>query len=162
MCREAAESSNHIFLHCPIAASLWVYVLVRFKAEWIIPGLVKSLLEAWPFQSFLNLNHISLEVWRLLPFAIYWTVWKSAKRIFEGRAAPFHKMVRSVLLKLFEWLLDGLPGFNIQDSSCFLVLAPCLEHLSCAQAGGCIFFPCSSNKVPYLKKKKKGIFLVLC
>lgn len=34
MCHVAEETSGHLFIHCPIAGSLWENMLERFDAKW--------------------------------------------------------------------------------------------------------------------------------
>ena len=47
MCCCDGESMDHLLLHCPVAHSLWVHILQVFGIQWVVPGLVKSLLFCW-------------------------------------------------------------------------------------------------------------------
>lgn len=58
-----------------------------------------------PHQSFNNLNQLGLEMWKLIPVAICWTIWEEHNQhTFNGLSAPLSKLVDSILSKIFEWL----------------------------------------------------------
>ena len=42
-----AESVDHLLLFCPIAHSLWMYMLRLLGINWVMPGSVKDLLFCW-------------------------------------------------------------------------------------------------------------------
>ena len=44
LCCCNAESMDHLLLFCPIAHSLWMYILWLFGMEWVILGSVVDLL----------------------------------------------------------------------------------------------------------------------
>ena len=47
LCCCNAESVNHLLLFCPIAHSLWMYMLRLFGIDWVMPGAIKDLLLCW-------------------------------------------------------------------------------------------------------------------
>ena len=47
MCCCFAESVGHLPIHCPVAYSLWVQMLQAFGIQWVMPGLVESLVSCW-------------------------------------------------------------------------------------------------------------------
>lgn len=50
-CKEAAESSSHLFIHCPVVAKLWILFLVHFGVSWVQPSCARGLLTSWSAQS---------------------------------------------------------------------------------------------------------------
>ena len=44
MCCCNEESVDHLLLFCPIAHSLWTYMLRLFGIDWVMPGSVADLL----------------------------------------------------------------------------------------------------------------------
>ena len=47
LCYNNAESMDHLFLFCPIAHSLCMYMIWLFGIEWVMPGSVVDLLFCW-------------------------------------------------------------------------------------------------------------------
>ena len=47
LCCSNTESVDHLLLLCPIAHSLWMYMLRLFGIEWVMPGSVVDLLFCW-------------------------------------------------------------------------------------------------------------------
>ena len=47
LCCCNAESMDHLLLFCPIAHSLWMYMLRLFGIDWIMLGSIKDLLFCW-------------------------------------------------------------------------------------------------------------------
>ena len=72
MCYCFAESMDHLFIHCPVAYSLWVQMLQVFGIQWIMPGSVESLVSCcccnW-------LGKFSLDIWNMVPSCLMWVVW---------------------------------------------------------------------------------------
>ena len=44
LCCCNAESMDHLLPFCPIAHSLWMYMLLLFGIDWVMPGSVENLL----------------------------------------------------------------------------------------------------------------------
>ena len=44
LCCNNVESVDHLLLFCPIAHSLWMYMIRLFGIEWVMPGSVVDLL----------------------------------------------------------------------------------------------------------------------
>ena len=47
LCCCNAESMDHLLLFCPIAHSLWMYMLRLFGIDWVVLGSIKDLLFCW-------------------------------------------------------------------------------------------------------------------
>ena len=70
MCCCDGELMDHLLLHCP-THSLWVHILQVFEIQWVMPGLVKSLLFCW--RHFLGIHN--LYIWNLVLGCLIWIVW---------------------------------------------------------------------------------------
>lgn len=113
MCREANETSSHLFVHCKMAAALRDYMLVWFKVYWVVPRSMRVILSSWQHQSFSNINELGKGEWNLIPAAVCWTIGKLAiiasLMICKGEwnlipsLTPLPKMVDSILSKIYEW-----------------------------------------------------------
>ena len=77
MCCCNEESMDHLFIHCPVAYSLWVQMLQVFGIQWIMPGSVESLVSCcccnW-------LGKFSLDIWNMVPSCLMWVVWLERNR----------------------------------------------------------------------------------
>ena len=58
-----AESVDHLLLFCPIAHSLWMYMLRLFRIDWVMPGSIEDLLFCW----FHWLEKHNSDIWDLVP-----------------------------------------------------------------------------------------------
>ena len=65
------ESVDHLLLFCPIALSLWMYMLRLFGINWVMPGSVMDLLFCW----YHWLGKHSSDIWDLVPGCVMWTIW---------------------------------------------------------------------------------------
>ena len=80
MCCCNAESVYHLLLFCPIAHSLWMYMLWLFGIDWVMPDSVVDLLFCW----YHWLGKHSSDIWNLVPSCLMWTIWtKRNRRSFE-------------------------------------------------------------------------------
>ena len=70
LCCSNAESIDHLLLLCPIAHSLWMYMLWLFGIEWVMPGSVVDLLFCW----YHWLGKHSSNIWDLVPGCLMWTI----------------------------------------------------------------------------------------
>ena len=62
MCYCNTEFVDHLLLFCPIAHSLWMYMLRLFEIDWVMPGLVVDLLFCW----YNWLGKHSSDIWNLV------------------------------------------------------------------------------------------------
>ena len=76
LCCCNAESMNHLLLFCPIAHSLWMYMLRLFGIEWVMPGSVADLFFCW----YHWLGKHSSNIWDLVPGCLLWTIWTERNR----------------------------------------------------------------------------------
>ena len=71
LCCCNAESVDHLLLFCPIAHSLWMYMLQLLGIVWVMSGLVEDLLFCW----YHWLGKHSSDIWDLVPGCLMWTIW---------------------------------------------------------------------------------------
>ena len=82
MCCYDGESVDHLLLHCPVAHSLWTFMLQAFGVHWVMPGSVAGLLSCW--HQWLG-KHNS-DIWNLVPGCLMWIVWlERDHRSFENK-----------------------------------------------------------------------------
>ena len=67
---------DHLLIHCPVAYSLWMRMLQVFGIQWVMPGLVKSLLFCW-YNWF---GKFSLDIWNMVPGCLMWVIWMERNR----------------------------------------------------------------------------------
>ena len=49
MCHWNEKTVDHLLLYCPVAHSLWVYMLQIFGIHWVMLGSMESLVYCWSF-----------------------------------------------------------------------------------------------------------------
>ena len=121
LCCCNAESMNHLLLFCPIAHSLWMYMLRLFGIEWVMPGSVADLLFCW----YHWLGKHSSNIWDLVPGCLLWTIWTERnRRSFEDEEKTVVQLLEHCQRTLFDWsrcwgysdcstLLDFLSSISI-------------------------------------------------
>ena len=121
LCCCNAESMNHLILFCPIAHSLWMYMLRLFGIEWVMPGSVADLLFCW----YHWLGKHSSNIWNLVPGCLLWTIWiERNRRSFEDEEKTVVQLLEHCQQTLFDWsrcwgysdcstLLDFLSSISI-------------------------------------------------
>jgi len=83
--------------------------------SWVQPGKVKEVLVAWRRRM---KKSLAFGVWKLIPLAIWWSVWKERnRRIFEGKDLSLHEFKLYFLRMLYSWSqpLDGSANLTFVD-----------------------------------------------
>jgi hypothetical protein len=81
LCKNDAESVDHLFLHCKLAKELWDSVLSSFGVSWVMPCQVRMLVDCW--QGGLGRQRNSL-IWKVIPHCLMWCLWRERNlRSFE-------------------------------------------------------------------------------
>ena len=94
------ESVDHLLLFCPIAHSLWTYMLRLFGIDWVMPGSVVDLLFCW----YHWLGKHSSDIWDLLPGCLMWTIWTERnRRSFEDEGKTVVQLLELCQRTLFDW-----------------------------------------------------------
>ena len=100
MCCRNEETMDHLLLHCPVAHSLWVYMLQIFRTQWVMPGSVESLMYCWSF----GLGNFSLDIWNMIPGCLMWIVWTERnRRSFEDTEKSLVQLQALCQKTLFDW-----------------------------------------------------------
>lgn len=108
LCCSDAESSGHLFLHCPWVVPLWSYFIGRFSVVWMQSCSLKDLLSSWQFQSIRAESVQSRELWMLILAAVCWLVWEERnRRTFEDQSRLSRIIIDTILSILYEWLFAG-------------------------------------------------------
>ena len=126
-----AEFVDHLLLFCPIAHSLWMYMLWLFGIVWVMPGLVDDLLFCW----FHWLGKHSSDILDLVPGCLKWTIQSERnQRAFEDEGKIVVQLLEFCQRTLFDWsrcwgfsdcssLTDFISSIRIDQglflSSCF-------------------------------------------
>ena len=90
---------DHLLISCPVAHSLWMYMLRLFGIDWVMLGSVIDLFFCW-YQWFGKHNS---NIWNLVPGCLMWNIWA------EGNRCSFEDMTKSLdqLLDLYSRTLFG-------------------------------------------------------
>ena len=64
LCKKNGETTDHLFLHCPVAQELWNMVWSLFGVYWVMPCGVVDLLASWLGK--LNRHSSCFGVWSLI------------------------------------------------------------------------------------------------
>ncbi|KAF5198928.1 hypothetical protein FRX31_011489 [Thalictrum thalictroides] len=104
MCESINESIPHLLMHCSMALRVWKS-LTRVKPE--IYGIlieapkVEDLLERWTQGS--N-QELSRKVWRFLPYATLWTLWKTRNnKLFKRVEATEERICKEIKWTVWYW-----------------------------------------------------------
>ena len=100
MCCCNAKSVDHLLLFCPIAHSLWMYMLRLFRINWVMPSSVVDLLFCW----YHWLGKHSSNIWNLVPGYLMWTIWTEwNRRSFEDEGKTVVQLLEFCQRTLFDW-----------------------------------------------------------
>ena len=100
MCHWNEETVDHLLLHCPVAHSLWVYMLQIFGIHWVMPGSVESLVYCWSFW----LGKFNSDIWNMIPGCLMWIVWTERnRRSFEDTEKSLVQLQALCQKTLFDW-----------------------------------------------------------
>lgn len=87
LCKEAAESCNHLLLWCPLTNIVWYMVYGSLGINWVIGGFVKNELWAW------NGIWKKSKIVNLIPLTIFWVIWEKRNyRAFDGRTGDLGRI----------------------------------------------------------------------
>jgi len=101
LCKETAETVNHLFLHCPFTAHLWRIILNLKGIAWTMPGKITEALSSWEG---ICSHAKDRSRWRIVPACIWWTIWKERNsRCFESLENDVQKIKLNFILLLCFW-----------------------------------------------------------
>ena len=100
MCRCSGESMHHLFIHCHVVNSLWVFMLQVFGIQWVLPSSVAELLFCWNHW----LGKHDSDIWNLISGCLMWTVWMERNhRSFEDSEKYLVELIGLCQRSLFDW-----------------------------------------------------------
>ena len=140
---------DHLLIFCPVAHSLWMYMLRLFGIDWVMPGSIVDLLLCW----YHWLGKHNSDIWNLVPGCLMWTIWTKRNRCsFEDTGKSLAQ-----LLDLCQW--THFIGLSVGVSRIILCLLLFDSFYSLFTSVTSICFSCYSffNNIFFLliKKKKK-------
>ena len=101
LCKSEAETTNHLLIHCPIASYIWSFFFCNLGLTFTLPATFKGLIESW---STVGLLGRRLEIAKVLPAAVAWTLWlERNQRAFEDKEKDHHKIITDVIYLIFGW-----------------------------------------------------------
>lgn len=105
LCLIEEESCDHLIFHGKVAFKIWGSYLRRFRKDWVHPYLVRAPIWEWSEGKELGFSQRGLEIWRHLPFAVCWCLWRERNmRIFEGQSVSLEDIIsRNIDSSLFAW-----------------------------------------------------------
>jgi hypothetical protein len=115
MCKNGAESVEHLLLHCSFTGEIWDMVFGLFGVYWVMPRTTLELLECW--QGCFG-NHRNFLIWRVVPHCLMWSIWRERnRRSFENCERSYVEIKFFFLRSLFDWVVGwGIhPGLSFLD-----------------------------------------------
>ena len=102
LCNSAQETNDHLFLHCPVASSLWSWWLSLWNVQWVFPKSTREAFDQWfPPKS----GRFFKKIWMASFFIIMWSLWKERNcRCFENVCTPPVRLRELVIIRLCWWL----------------------------------------------------------
>lgn len=101
-CEKERETIDHLFLHCEFSHFLCCQMLDRSGVLWCSSQSISSTIEAWGLSPF---SGCGLILWRLIPFAIFWSFWKERNaRVSNGSSMPKEDKLSLVLMRIAKWV----------------------------------------------------------
>jgi hypothetical protein len=99
MCKRAAESVNHLMLHCENAQELWSMIFCLCGISSVMPRTTYDLLHCWRRKGPAHL------VWKAIPSCLMWLLWRERnQRAFEDSERHSVELKMILLRTLMEWL----------------------------------------------------------
>ena len=100
MCCYNEEFVDHLLIFCPIAHSLWMYMLQLFGIDWVMPSSVADLLFCW----YHWLRKHNSDIWNLDLDCLMWIIrtkhnWHS----FDDTGKSLAQLLDLCQRSLFDW-----------------------------------------------------------
>jgi hypothetical protein len=120
MCRNAQETSQHIFLHCPYVISVWKASLqsLHRKIRW--SSQPKEMLSNWKsyYRGSFKRKPLFRDLFKAFPKYICWKIWLSQNRaIFSNLHSPPYLVAKKSIALLAELFLSKSKPIPFTPSS---------------------------------------------
>ena len=90
---------DHLLISCPVAHSLWMYMLRLFGIDWVVSGSVIDLFFCW----YQWLGKHNSDIWNLVPGCLMWNIWvERNRRSFEDMAKLLDQLLDLCRRTLFD------------------------------------------------------------
>ncbi|KAL4385238.1 hypothetical protein GQ457_15G008200 [Hibiscus cannabinus] len=114
-CSVETESIDHLFFSCNFSWRIWSSIANYWEISLVLQQNPMEVFLAWPH---LCSKVDSTHMWRLLPFAIVWSIWLHRNEIvFQGKVVDVGQLLYNVKLRAAWWFKAKEP-----DSIMFLDL----------------------------------------
>ena len=102
MCCEAAETVDHLLLHCSVASQLWSLVFAIFGLRWVQASSVGLVLLSWNGG---RVGRRRRKAWFYAPHCLMWLLWlERNRRTFGDVAIPTSRLKSLFLSILISWV----------------------------------------------------------
>ncbi|MCL7024264.1 hypothetical protein MKW94_009991 [Papaver nudicaule] len=118
LCNNSDESVDHLLLHCPAISSIWSYFCGGLIGTTVMLTSVRDFISNWRSH-----NHPAQgkQLWKRLPAAILWGVWKARNALtFSGKQFKVRDVIRDIKIDTFNWAKSS-PCFRNVDTSTIIV-----------------------------------------
>lgn len=115
LCYQDAESSSHLFIHCPFSWEVWCGMASDFGVPFLSPLDLSTLsapLLSWRLQAF---SALGKRIWKLVLAAVCWALWRERNNwVFRGHAEPAFQVYRHSKELILFWArrCKGYYGFS--------------------------------------------------
>ncbi|XP_028085475.1 uncharacterized protein LOC114286504 [Camellia sinensis] len=139
-CRNELETATHVLLCCPFSWRVWSNIIGWWGVSWVQPGSLTGLFQWW--SGFRCKNRLKV-LWKILPLAVFWSLWKQRNEITFGDShVDFKKLCELIKTRIALWFRAYSPSFcySVNDlvfnlQSVNLILAGILHSNSVSELG---------------------------
>lgn len=100
-CKSEVDSMNHVLLHCHMIWRVWSVIVKWWNLNWVIPSSMEAILHWW---SGTKCKFQVKEIWKVVPLALMWSVWKLRNECLFKEAKPyFVELIELVKVRVAMW-----------------------------------------------------------
>uniref|UniRef100_A0A5B7CDX7 Reverse transcriptase zinc-binding domain-containing protein n=1 Tax=Davidia involucrata TaxID=16924 RepID=A0A5B7CDX7_DAVIN len=105
MCKNAAETVDHLLIRCPFVREVCNLLLSLFGCHWVFPGNARQVLLTWQGT---RVNRSVKKAWNMASICLLWCTWKERnRRTFEDVERPLFSFKDSFLRLLYFWMTEA-------------------------------------------------------
>lgn len=99
VCGHVEENEDHLLLQCQSASRIWNYFITAMGG--VMPNTIRETVVSWKCYP---LSTQGNQLWKRLPAAILWGLWKARNSIaFNGKTFKVHEVIRDIKIDAFNW-----------------------------------------------------------